>query len=227
MGLFGKSQQRSPKESVQEWSSKMRKEGYGIDRQIRAIKREEDKTKRSLKDAAKKGEKEACVVLAKELVHSKKAINKLYAAKAHLNSVQLNMKQQLGKLRMAGALEKSVDVMKAMQSLIKLPEINATMMEMSREMMKAGIIEEMLEDTFEGLEDTEDLEDESQNEVDKILYELTAGELGKMPSAVKDSLPMTDVGGASAAIDSLAVEEDEEDDEEEEEMRARLEALRS
>lgn len=35
----------------------------------------------------------------------------------------------------------------------------------------------MLEDTFEGLEDSEELEDESQNEVDKILYELTAGKV--------------------------------------------------
>ncbi|XP_052830427.1 charged multivesicular body protein 3 isoform X1 [Octopus bimaculoides] len=226
MGLFGKTPQRSPKESVQEWCSKMRKEGYVIDRQIRAIKREEEKTKRSLKESAKKGEKDACVILAKELVHSKKAVCKLYAAKAHLNSVQLNMKQQLGKLRMAGALEKSVDVMKAMHSLIKIPEINSTMMEMSKEMMKAGIIEEMLEDTFEGLEDAEELEDESQKEVDKVLYELTAGELGKMPSAVKDSLPLTDVAGATAATASSALEE-EENDEEEDEMRARLEALRS
>lgn len=40
---------------------------------------------------------------------------------------------------------------------------------------KAGIIEEMMEDTFEGLEDQDDLEEETQEEVDKILFELTAG----------------------------------------------------
>lgn len=60
-----------------------------------AIQREEEKTKRALKDSAKKGEKEACVILAKELIHSKKAISKLYAAKAELNSVQMSMKHQL------------------------------------------------------------------------------------------------------------------------------------
>lgn len=33
----------------------MRKEGYKLDRQIRAIEREEEKVKRSLKEAAKRG----------------------------------------------------------------------------------------------------------------------------------------------------------------------------
>lgn len=37
---------------------------------------------------------------------------------------------------MAGALEKSTDVMRTMQQLVKVPEIQATMQEMSKEMMK-------------------------------------------------------------------------------------------
>lgn len=60
------------------------------------IQREEEKIKRSLKDAAKKGDKDVCRVYAKELVRSKKAIGKLYTSKAHLNSIQMHMKEQLG-----------------------------------------------------------------------------------------------------------------------------------
>lgn len=62
------------------------------------IKREEEKVKRSLKDAAKKGHTDVCKVLAKEIVNSRKAQNKLHAAKAHMNSVQMQMKNQLGGL---------------------------------------------------------------------------------------------------------------------------------
>lgn len=40
--------------------------------------------------------------------------------------------------------------------------------------LKAGIIEEMLEDTFEGMED-DDMEEAAQEEVDKILFEVTKG----------------------------------------------------
>lgn len=42
-------------------------------------------------------------------------------------------------------------------------------------------MEEMLEDTFESMEDGEDMEEEAEAEVDKILFEITAG--GKMCSA--------------------------------------------
>lgn len=34
----------------------------------------------------------------------------------------------------------------------------------------------MLEDTFEGLEDQEEMEEEAEAEIDKILFEITAGE---------------------------------------------------
>lgn len=69
-----------------------------MDRQIRQIKREEDKIKKSLKDAAKKNDKQVCTIYAKEIVRSKKAINRIYASKATLNSVQLQMSQQMGEL---------------------------------------------------------------------------------------------------------------------------------
>ena len=41
--------------------------------------------------------------------------------------------------------------------------------------MQAGLIEEMMDDAFESLDDKEDLEEEVQIEVDKVLWELTAG----------------------------------------------------
>ncbi len=106
-------------------------------------------------------------------------------------------------LRVAGAMQKSTEVMKAMNSLVKIPEIQATMRELSKEMMtvrtwtllqifcsvmsrwahvtsltphtQAGIIEEMLEDTLEGMDDEEEMEEAAEAEVDKILFEITAG----------------------------------------------------
>ncbi|KAH3708220.1 charged multivesicular body protein 3-like [Dreissena polymorpha] len=219
MGLFGKENTKSPKDMVNDWTHKIRKEGYVLERQIKAIQREEEKTKRQLKDTAKKGEKAACSILAKEILRSRKAVNRLYASKAHLNSISMNMKNQLATLRIAGALEKSTDVMKSMQALIKVPDIQKTMMELSKEMMKAGIIEEMLEDTMEGLEDSDEMEEAAQEEVDRVLYELTAGQLGEAPKAVTDTLPSTSVREEEGA--TAAASDDEED------LMAKLEALRN
>lgn len=51
----------------------------------------------------------------------------------------------------------------------------------------------------------------------QVLWEITAGQLGKAPAAVTDSLPMPEAVGASG--------EDEEEDLEE--MQSRLQALKS
>lgn len=220
MGLFGKTKGADPKEQVNEWCKTLKKEERGLDRQVNAIKREELKVTRSLKEAAKKGDKDVCKILARELVNSRKAVNKIYTAKANLSSVQMQMKGQLATVKIAGALSSSAEVMKTMQSLVKLPEIQKTMMEMSREMMKAGIIEEMLDDAMESLEDGEEMEDAAQAEVDKVLFELTSGKLGEAPDALKDTL--------APQIPSKEKEEREEEEEDDlEEMQSRLQALRS
>ena len=54
MGLFGKSP--DPKEQVNDWCKKLRKESNQVERQINGIRREEAKVTKSLKDAAKKGD---------------------------------------------------------------------------------------------------------------------------------------------------------------------------
>ena len=59
--------------------------------------------------------------------------------------------------------------MEAMQSLVKIPEIQDTMKELSKEMMEAGIIEEMLEDTFESMDDQDEMEAAAETENDKII----------------------------------------------------------
>lgn len=130
----------------------------------------------------------------------------------------LQMKNQLATLRVAGSLAKSTEVMQAMQRLIRVPEVAQTMQEMSKEMMKAGIIEEMLDDTMSEMEDTEEMEEAAQSEIDKVLWEITAGKIGEAP------LPPTSVSEPTKESEPLPTEEDES---EIEEMQSRLAALKS
>lgn len=134
-----------------------------------AIQREEDKVKRSMKEAAKKGDRDVCKILAKEVIRARKTCGKLHTSKAHLNSVSMQLKNQLATIRVAGSVSKSTEVMQAMQALVKVPEVAATMRELSKEMMKAGIIEEMMDETMESLEDSEEMEEEADEEVDKVI----------------------------------------------------------
>ncbi|XP_067626367.1 charged multivesicular body protein 3 [Eurosta solidaginis] len=226
MGLFGKTHTKDPKEQVQEWTHKIRKESNQLDRQIRSIQREEEKVKRSLKQAAAKNDRDTCIILAKEIVGARKAINRIYTSKAHLNSVQLQMKNQLSTLRVAGSLQKSTEVMQAMQNLIRYPELAGIMRDMSKEMMKAGIIEEMLDETMDSLEESEEMEEEAAKEVDKVLWEITDGKLGEAPLPPEGSVAEKQETPA-ATVNASEEEAGEEEEEELQEMQNRLASLRS
>lgn len=218
MGLFGKSAPVDPRAKVREISSSLRKENRLLDRQIRNIQREEEKVKRTLKEAAKKGDKVTCGILAKEVANARKAISRIYASKAQINSVEMGIKNQASLVRISGAFEKSTDIMKAMQSLIKVSEVRGTMMELSKEMMKMGIVEEMMEDSFSTLDEDPEIDEAAQDEIDKVLFEITQGSLGKLPDDNKTELP---------SVSHLQVESESEEEEEEDLMKRRLEALRS
>jgi pantoate kinase len=59
-------------------------------------------------------------------------------------------------------------VMKVVNDLIKVPELNQTMQQMSKEMMKAGLIEETMGEMMDDVFDTDDIEEDADAEVDKV-----------------------------------------------------------
>jgi len=230
MGLFGKSAPPDPKEQVKEWSKKLRKERNALDRQINQIKREEQKAVASIKQAAKKNDPTSAKILAREVVNSRKAVTRITTAKAQINSVEMQMQQQASQIRVVGALQKSTDVMKSMSNLIKVPEVHQVMQEMSREMMKAGVIEDMLEDTMESIDDPEEMEEDVQEAVDKILAEITMGvkdKMAKAPAAPEASIALPELPDKEEEKESAAVAAQDEAEDDMAEMQSRLAMLRS
>lgn len=180
MGLFGKSTQKSPRDQCREWTSKLRKQGYLLDREVRKIENGEFKIKQDLKQAAKKGDKDVCKILARELVRSKKAKSRLHAAKSQINSISMIMNEQIATVQMAGSMQKSTEVMMAMQRLVSVASISSSMQELSREMMKTGIIGEMMDEAIEEAVDDEPIDEEVQAEIEKITAELNINTTNKI-----------------------------------------------
>lgn len=226
MGLFGKTTQKSPKDQCREWTGKLRKQGYLLDREVRKIENEEAKIQRDIKAAAKKNDRDVCFILAKELIRSKKAKNRIHAAKSQINSISMIIQEQMATVKMAGSLQKSTEVMKSMQSLISVQNISATMQELSREMMKTGIIGEMMDDAVEEAIDEEPIDEEAQAEVDKIMSELAVDTGAKLINA-----PSTAPAAAKQAEQQASTSKDAESEAEDEEdmikMQRRLEMLKS
>ena len=59
------------------------------------IQREEEKVRKSIKNAAKRGDTGTAKMLAKEVVRSRKAVNRLHTSKAQMNSVVMQMENML------------------------------------------------------------------------------------------------------------------------------------
>ncbi|ORX76360.1 hypothetical protein BCR32DRAFT_271324 [Anaeromyces robustus] len=190
---------QTPEELVRKWRREFRTQERQIDRQINSITMEENKIKASLKQAAKRNDKKICTTLAKEIINSRKAKNKLYETKAQINSILMSLQQQLSTIKITGTIKDTTAIMHSMNSLVKVPEISQTMQEFSKEMTKAGIIEEMVADTLE-MNDEEGIEEEAEEEVEKVLFELTNGLLGEAGS-VGESL------NTSVVVDETPLEE--------------------
>ena len=117
--------------------------------------------------------------------------------------------------KIEGSLKASTGIMKDVNTLVRLPELTGTMQELSQELMKAGIIEEMVGDVLPDDQLLEGEDEEAEGEVDKVLGEVLKGKLGENDQ----KLPQ------------LPAEEETEDVEDREaeleQMRGRLEALKS
>ncbi|ESK96053.1 vacuolar sorting protein vps24 [Moniliophthora roreri MCA 2997] len=177
----------TPEERVRSWQAKLRAESRQLDREMRQLDAATNKARQTVKQLATKGDVKSARILAKEVVRSQKQKDRLSVSKARLGSINTQLQQQMAMVKVTGSLQKSTEIMKQTNSLIKLPQISQTMREMSMEMTKAGIMEEMLEDTLE-MEDDEELEEEADEEVDKVLFQLTDGKLGQAGS-VSTELP--------------------------------------
>ncbi|GAA6027394.1 hypothetical protein JCM8097_007825 [Rhodosporidiobolus ruineniae] len=181
----------TPQEKVRKWQTQLKSEQRMLDREVRQLDQANQKVKAEIKKLAQKGDTRNAKLLAREVVRSNRQKQRMLTSKAQLNSINMQLGHQLAMVKVTGTLQKSADIMKASNALINVPQLSGTMREMSAEMMKAGIMSEMMDDTMEALDDDEEeLEEEAQEEVDKVLWQITDGKLGQASDKV-GALPQT------------------------------------
>lgn len=157
--------------------------------------------------------------LARECGGVGKSINRLNTNKAQLDSIQMQVNETFAMKKIQTSLKDSTTVMKNVNSLIKLPELSSTMNELSQELMRAGIIEEMVGDMVPGEELEEDGLDESEAEINKIIADALGKDKEKYLGQTEEAFPE-----APDQIEEPATEVSEQDIAN---MRMKLEALRS
>lgn len=148
-------------------------------------------------------------ILARELVRVRRQRSRMATAKAQLESVGMQVREAFAVRKIEGSVRVSAEVMKGVNSLVRVPEVMGTMRVLGEELVKAGIIEEMVGDMLPQTD--EDIADEElEADVEGVIGEV----LGKT-KAKEEEVKLPDVGER--------VTEDEEDLER---MKERLEVLR-
>ncbi|KAK6141745.1 hypothetical protein DH2020_024514 [Rehmannia glutinosa] len=217
----------NPQQLLRDWQRRLRQECRNIERQIRDIQREEKNVQKAIKEAAKRNDMGSAKALAKELVRSRKTVNRLYENKAQLNSISMHLGESVAIARTVGHLSKSAEVMKLVNNLMKAPQVAVTMQEFSKEMIKAGVIEEMVNDAVDNALDSEDIEEETEEEIDKVLTAIGAETAAQLPEAVRKEKLKQPATSEEVERAFLKLQESIDDEEEMEEIRARLAKVRS
>lgn len=216
----------TPQQQLREWQRRLRQECRVIERQIRDVEREEKTVQKAIKEAAKRNDMTSAKSLAKEIVRSRKAVNRLHENRAQLNSISMHLGEIVATARTVGHLSKSAEVMKLVNGLMKAPEMAVTMQEFSKEMTKAGVIEEIMNDAVDTALDSEDIEEEIEEEVDKVLAAIAGETASQLPDAVRREKVQQPLATETASEEE-AIAQGVDDEGELEEIRARLAKVRS
>ncbi|KAJ5165865.1 hypothetical protein N7492_006161 [Penicillium capsulatum] len=199
-----------------------------LDRDLAQLKSLDTKTRQHIVNASKRAQRNPSQAkqatsetktFARELVRIRKQTSRLTTSRAQLQSVGMQVNEAFSVRKIQGSLQKSTGIMKDVNTLVRLPQLTSTMHQLSTELVKAGIIEEVVDDAMPDSELLEGEDDLAEAEVDKILQEVLQGKLSAAPA--KPEAP---------PIEEPAVGESEEFEDQEatlNEMRGRLEALKS
>ena len=87
-----------------------RREQRNLERQIRENDRLEKVAQKQIREAAKRNDMTSAKTLTKELVHTRKVTSRLWTNKAHMMSMNSQLTEQLGMVKVAGTLKQSTQV---------------------------------------------------------------------------------------------------------------------
>lgn len=192
----------------------LRKNKRELERSITQLQPLKKKTEALVKKAAKSGDYKSAKIYARELININNQHRKLHLSKTRLESITMSVNEQWQMTKLTQSMQLSSGVMKAVNQMTNLGMMTATFLELSKELMKAGIINEMMDDMVD-LDMDDELESESLEEVNKIIESLTADKF----DSIEQEVPSV------AMPEEIASPVEEEDTEMLDDMRNRLRAL--
>ncbi|KAJ8013007.1 hypothetical protein DPEC_G00048820 [Dallia pectoralis] len=175
------------KKTVDDVIKEQTKELRGTQRQITrdraALEKQEKQMEMEIKKMAKSGNREACKILAKQLVQLRKQKNRTYAVSSKVTSMSTQTKVMNSQMKMAGAMSTTAKTMQTVNKKMDPHKTLKTMQDFQKENMKMGMTEDMINNTLDEIFDESGDEEESQEIVNQVLDEIGIEISGKMVRA--------------------------------------------
>ncbi|KAL1674949.1 Snf7-domain-containing protein [Schizophyllum commune] len=234
--LFGRSV--TPAERLRQHQRALTKAQRELDRERTKLEQSEKKLIADIKKSAKAGQLNACKVMAKDLVRTRRYVQKFYQMRTQLQAVSLRIQTLRSNQQMAEAMRGASRAMASMNRGMNLPQIQKIMNEFERESEMMGMKEEMMSDAVDDvMEDEEDEEEEGDKILKEVLDEIGVGlsqQLTDAPTGIASAAPVAarqpvalgeaaDIGSSGAGGDSGGGGGGMSD---EDALQARLDALR-
>ncbi|CAB1328785.1 unnamed protein product [Coregonus sp. 'balchen'] len=183
------------KKTVDDVIKEQTKELRGTQRQITrdraALEKQEKQMEMEIKKMAKSGNREACKILAKQLVQLRKQKNRTYAVSSKVTSMSTQTKVMNSQMKMAGAMSATAKTMQTVNKKMDPQKTLQTMQDFQKENMKMGMTEDMINDTLDEIFDESGDEEESQDIVNQVLDEIGIEISGKVRPIALYHTPVT------------------------------------
>ncbi|CAO3646777.1 unnamed protein product [Cunninghamella blakesleeana] len=188
--LFGR--RKTPAEMLRQHQRSITKAQRELNCERERLERQEKKLILDIKKSAKANQMSACKVMAKDLVRTRRYIQKFYQMKTQLQAVGLRIQTLRSNQQMAEAMRGATKAMSSMNRQMNLPQIQKIMMEFEKESELMDMKDEMMGDAIDDVMEEEDDEVESEEIVNKVLDEIGISlnqELIEAPTGIKQASP--------------------------------------
>ncbi|KAI9012622.1 charged multivesicular body protein 2a [Phycomyces nitens] len=183
--LFGR--KKTPAEMLRQHQRSITKAQRELDRERTKLERQEKTLIADIKKSAKANQMGACKVMAKDLVRTRRNVQKFYQMKTQLQAVGLRIQTLRSNQQMAEAMRGATKAMSSMNRQMNLPKIQHIMMEFERESELMDMKDEMMGDAIDDVVDEEEDEAESDEIVNRVLDEIGISmnqELAETPTGI-------------------------------------------
>ncbi|KAJ2663694.1 ESCRT-III subunit protein did4 [Coemansia sp. RSA 1200] len=171
--FFGKHQ--TPREKMRQNLRALTRAQRELDRERAKIEQQEKKLVADIKKSARAGQMGACKVMAKDLVRTRRYVQKFYQMRTSLQGVALRVQTVSSNQEMSAAMRGASRAMQSMNRSMNLPGMQKVLMDFERESDIMDMKEEMMNDAIDDAmeDDAEEDEDEESNAiVQQVLDEI-------------------------------------------------------